>query len=48
MVGKSGLTRVARPWSASVLGPQGLEWSKLAARPFISQGLHEGPEASPA
>lgn len=37
----------SRPWSASVLGLQGLEWDKLAGGPFTSQGPHEGPKASP-
>ena len=48
MVGKGDLKRVTRLWSASVLGPQGLEWGELANGPFTSQGPHEGPEASPA
>lgn len=47
VVGKGDLTTVARPWSASVLGLQGLEWGKLASGPFFSQGSHEGLEASP-
>lgn len=42
------LKRAARPCSASVLGPQGLEWDELASGSFISQSLHESSEASPA
>lgn len=48
VLGKGDVKRVARPWSASVLGPQGLEWGELASGPFLSQGPQEGPEASPA
>lgn len=47
VVGKGGLITVARPWCASVLGLQGLEWDKLAGGPCLSQGPREGPKASP-
>lgn len=49
MVGKGNLKkRVARPWSAPLLGPQGLEWDELASGSFLSQGPHESSKASPA